>query len=493
MNKLRTRGATLLEMLIVSSISAIIVGGAVAQFRTIREVSDLTQSRHEALQKARVTLDRIAKTIRAAEEVVEILDDTVADDKLVVSDVDDINYVFYKQDTSSDIEYGIDTPTDILATDTSVTFQGYDAAGQVPRDEPERMSAVHVTVTSTIPGTEDTLTVSTRVHLRNKASWSVIQTQSYAPVHEVVRDGGFVDFDLGYGEPDGQFAYLNNNAKGKYSGFATGGNTGTVARMVAGMYIRYRSGEMNVTVYHGGNTVYDQEWKDERLDSVLNTWGWLWIDVTDAQPSWSDADIDQMEIQIEDSKNLDCDFDSFAVLALFDEAITTYFWADRQGDGRYPSDWQNADLALGATDGTYAVGQWTTQQKQSYRVTVPADDHRIIGAHVVFQGYVVPTYEDDEIEVRCALPQSAQNEGVKVLVTEATLTDYEGAANEGMFFADMSAAYAWTWDMLNDYEIRLRLKTLAGGSHTTFMADAVGWKIIHVQPPSKFITGWGEQ
>jgi len=496
MNPRRTRGTTLLELVIVVGISTLLVSGAALHFRTIRQVSDLTQRRREARQNALVALTRIARHIRSGVSVDEIKGyDPVNHDYLYVSDPNTL-YTFYKNKNSPDLLYGINTPTAVLAKNVTVEFRGYNASGLVDPSRPADMYAVQVTASAAIAGTTEKVSVSTLVRLRNKRPADEVgQTVSYATDYVTAEKGGLLNYANAFGPPDEQFASPTKDGAGTLFGFARGDNRGAIKRIYAGIRIRYRAGRMKVRVFYDGTKIFENTEYGHNipLDQYLNTWGWLWIEITSLRGSWIDTDIPRLKIYAKNEDgNLDLDFDSFAIKALFDSPLSALYWADREGGNNYPKEWTFVDSAFGAPNNVYATGYWPGEDRHSFRMTVPANTDTIMAVHAAIEGYIVPPYKDDKIEFRTALPTDGEATGTHRDATKDNgLTTIVGALNEGIITVDMSADREWTWADLSNYELRVKLKK--GGEPTTFMADSVGWKVFYVPPPARGIRLWSEQ
>jgi len=492
-----TLGTSLLELLVALSITTVLVSGAALHFRTLRQAGDLAHARREAAQNARVALTRIARQLRAASAIADISNPDNKQGFITSTDADGNDHVFSRQPGADELRYGIDAADDLLATGIkSLYFQGYDAQGEVPQDEPERIEAVQVTLTASIPDSADTITLGTRVRLRRHAAAGKPRSHtSYASVYEQLDEYGLVNYDLAFGEPDGLFAYLDDEGSARYSGFSEGPYAATIHSIQAGVRLGCRRGDLKVQIKLAGKKKYSVEYKSDDLTPFLGRWDWLWIDITEEENSWDETDIPDLSIEVKEGR-ADCvaGFDSFAVRALFDEPETTLVWADRQGDGQCPNEWQDADNAIGAPDDVYAAASWADQHKQSYRATATSTGDEILAVHVALSGYLVAPYNNkDKIALRIALPDESTSAGITYVAEKETLRDYVGQENKGIFFINVTGSRPWTWDALSDCEIRLGLvKDRRSRGPTMFMADAIGWRVTHAPESGKGISQWSE-
>jgi len=488
----RRQGTSLVEMLFVLAASAIVVAGAATQLRALRLVADETSRRREAVETARGALDHIARRVRSATQVVKIRGPSHPHDRLELKHGDGTVYVYYKHPDLPHLKCGIGEATAVLAPNTLATFQGYDADGPVDDGDAEKIRSVAVTISTHIADTAEAVTLATRVYMRNSVpKEQVRQTLSYATAYRQTGGDGFYNYPRAFGEPDDSYASPSDAGAGAFYAFDRGDYTGRVCLIQAGMRVRYTQGEMKVTVRHGRTKEFEKVYGEDELAGLGSTWGWLWIDITDTRSSWNEGDIERLSIEVEDRRNLDMCFDSFAIRAFFEEPLTTVFWAARQGSGAYPNQWVFADLALRAPDDACAIALAYFEPTQSYRVAIPERSDELLGVQVALDGYVDDRYRDDRLEIRTALPDEGTGAGVTHVLDKNTLVHFKGSRKKGTMLADVGGDRVWTWDSLNDYEIRLRLRK--GRRPRTLMADAVGWQVYYVPAQSISLQGWGEQ
>jgi len=488
----RRQGTSLVEMLFVLAASAIVVAGAATQLRALRLVADEVSRRRGAAETARGALDHIARRVRSATQVVAIRGPSHSHDGLELKHGDGTVYVYLKLNDQPHLKCGIDEATHLLAPNSSVSFQGYDADGPVDDSDPEKIRCVAISISTHIAGTAEAVTLATRVCIRNTAPKAQVrQTLSYASRYTETEGDGFYYYPRAFGEPDDSYATPSGGGGGSFYGFDRGDYTGRICLLQAGMRVRYTEGEMKVTIRHDGTKEFERVYGEDELGAFGSTWGWLWIDITDTRSSWNEGDIERLSIEVEDRRNLDMCFDSFAIRAFFDEPLTTVFWAARQGSGAYPNQWVFADLALRAPDDACAIALAYFEPTQSYRMAIPERSDELLGVQVALDGYVDDRYRDDRLEIRTALPDEGTGAGVTHVLDKNTLVHFKGSRKKGTMLADVGGDRVWTWDSLNDYEIRLRLRK--GRRPRTLMADAVGWQVYYVPARSISLQGWGEQ
>jgi len=489
-----TRGASFLEILLVVSLSAMLVVGAASYFRTLRQVSDLAHKRREALQNARVVLERIVRRIRPAKQIVAITPEAEPAGSITIRDFDEVNYVFALQGT--EVYYGIDAATDLLATAVqSLRFQGYSSEGPRPPEEPAGIEAVQISISTAIPGTLKTIDLTTRVRLRRDVDFNQVRsTTSYASAYEKTLGGGLSNPSCAFGAPDDNYALCREDDGGRYYGFDTGQHTGEVQSIYAGLRVNRIGGLLQVIVRHDTTILFDRSYTEEELDPVSRTWGWWWIDLSGLQAGWTDQDIDNLSIEVRDpgTSGTKVRFDSFAILAAFDAVQTSLFWADREGGGACPNEWTNASNALGEPDDLHATGQWNTEDWQSFAFPVPDSNDLIVTIHLLLECYLSSSVALDELEIRTAPPADNPLLGPEhVLIDE--LNAYVGPANEGTLEVDLTNDRPWVWDDLETHEVRFHLDR--NGDPDTFRTlhvDAVGWRVVHRAPPERGIRIWSE-
>lgn len=490
MKSCRPSGASLVEVLFVVAISTVVMVGAAAHFRTLRQASDLVQRRRDTFQNARVALERIARDLRCARRVAAISDPGDSAGSITVTDWSDDDHVFAVVGT--ELRYGIGSATDLLAQNIqSLTLEGYDWLGPVAPIHPGRVQIVKMTLTAAIPDSSDTVNLTTRVGLRRGLGGSRI-SMSYASQSTVV--------DLAYpwnayGAADGLYAYGTKKTDARLHGFTANTYTGPLHRVFAGLQLRIFDGPMSMRVYHGGQPIYDYVFTDADIALLSAQWGWWWLDITETTSgpqTWSHEDIDDLTVEIQG--NGIAWVDAAVIRAFFDAPDSVFFWADRQGDGvLMPNDWEHPANALGSPDNFYATADWANKTTQSMRATVSSIDGEILAVHICLEAYVDAPfgYTDDWLEVQAALPsESFSNAPIHPI--RGGLGAYVGAMNEGLMFIDISNDRPWSAAELDARQLRIHTEVQGLTDALDLKVDAVGWRVI-VAPFNSGIFRWSEE
>jgi hypothetical protein len=480
-------------VLFVVTSSATLVAAAALHFRGLRQVGDIAHARREAMQNARVALERMARQVRAAKAIAAVTAPSDTAGAITITDMSDANHVFEFQ--AGRIEYGIDKAKDHLATGiAALTFQGYNASGAVPEESPEAMEGVEISLSAAIAGTSDTFDLTTRAHLRRQAPVIAIRhTRSYAAAHTRTL-GAIRRPERALGKPTGSLATLGNGDGGRYDGFDRGTETGTVLSMLAGLRMRHSRDDLRVIIRHDTTVLFDTTYTAEDLDPIHWKLRWWWIDLTALRPLWTDADIDRLSIELQDPGpgRTSMRLDSFCILALFDPAEPT-IWADAPGGGACPNEWADADNALGAPDDVYAVGGWDGEDYHSFPMPDPGFDGILVALELWIEAYLSSPVDRDDIHVRCAPRTAGKETGSRIELDDEALNGFVGSANEGRIVVGLTHYRDWTRAELRDYEVRLKLDRDDDPlSSREFHVDAVGWRLVFI-PTVRGIGSWSEQ
>ena len=485
-----TRGASLLEVLMVISIGTVLIAGAAAHFRTLRQVSDLAASRQEALQNARVAFERIARQIRTARQVAAISADTAT---ITLLDFNDVTHIFALQGT--DIRCGNAAATDLLAAGIqSLSFQGYDKDGPLPAEQAASIDAVEVALVAVIPGTTQTVDLATRVRLgRELDFFQVRSSTSYASQYATTLGSGLTNPTYAFGESDGLYAECKDNCGGRYSGFAHGPHYGVVHSIYAGLYMNHKSGSLQIIVRYDNTVLLDRTYSDADLKPVHDNWGWWWINLTSLRAQWLDDDVDHLSIEVRDPGpgNTNVRFDALCIAAYFDPVQTDLFWANSTGSGACPSEFTNPALAFAAPDDQYATGHFEGEDWQSYAFNVPDSRDAIVSLQVRLDGYFSSLFLASYIELRTALATEAKDKGVLHTIDVVDLLPFVGSASKGTILVDITNDRAWTWNDLKTFEVRLHLRDHDIVS-LVYQLDAIAWRVVHRAAVERGIRTWSE-
>ncbi len=548
-------GATLLEVVIVVAISALVIGGVAAQFRTLRQVTTTVEQRREALQRARVAFDRMSRVIRQAKSITAISPETDPLGSITVLDFSDQTHVF--QLLNESLYYGSTVPADRLLAEgfQELRFEGFDADGAVAPDSPGDIDAVRITATVAIPGTTDTMSLSTFVRLRRQVvQCQVRNVTAYATQYQTTLGSGLQSASRGLYAPDGKYARLRASQGGRYYGFGQSKYVGPIYYILAGFRMRYLGGSLRVVVRKGWWPIYSRTFSPDDLAHVKGKAVWWWIDLTDLRYGWDETDIPDLSIEVRDptttsrmfspsgvsrvkgkkgktvrwrtdrtaqrpgwdqrnipdistkardpgTRDADAEFDCFAIRAFFDPPPTLFVRANREGKGtKWPNQWSSPEEAFGEPDDAFAIGQWATEQSQAYRTAKVSSEDEIISVQAYINGYIsvgggfwgLLQSLDESLRLRVAKPNEKADAGVEHSRTIAEMLDRIGYDRRGDILFDVTNDRKWTWRSLDDYEIRIKLDR-NNSAAASLRADAVGWRVTYLGSSERGVSQWVEQ
>ena len=488
----RTNGTSLLEVLLVVAVSAVLVTGAAAHFRSLRQVGDTTRARREALQNARVALDRMARAVRAALEIKDVKSPNAGNELIQLGmPADDCKFELKEGDLLYD---GADDGA--LATGVTLfRIAGFDAQGNVvPNGEPQLMRRVALTVAVGIAGTSDSVQYTTSVRLRTEPIAGENHAATYYASHHTQTAGQIADADEAFDKADGSFAQCRDEDGGRFGGFDPGDDAGAIGYISAGFRLYHLSSSLRVIIAKEGVVLVDETFLDIDLPPWANRWGWMWFDLTHLQASWDQDDVRKLSIEVSDPGpgRTSVDLDCFALKVIYGRPCIRMLWADREGGSQWPKEWINADQALREPDGLTAEGRdHDTYDMQGYRATVPTPDSNpeITAVELCIHGSVAAAVALGAVEVRVALADGPETEGTIHALFPRHLNQFVGLANQGNMLIDITGYDDWTWHKLDEREIRLHVDT---GGGRDLHVDAVGWRIIYPAETSSGISGWSE-
>jgi len=500
----RQRGATLLEVVIVVAISALVVGGVAAQFRTLRQVTTRVEQRRETLQRVRVAFERMGRLIRQAKAITAITQPTDPQGSISILDFSDQTHVF--QLINQSLYYGSSVPADQLLAEgfQELCFEGYDANGPVSPSTPWDIDGVRVEATAAVPGTGETVSLATFVRLRRQVVEAQVRSVTcYATQYQTTLGAGLEKASRGLYEPDQRSARLRGRCGGRYYGFSQSRYAGPIYYILAGFRMRYRGGSLEVVARDGSSSIYSHTFSPSELAHVKGKTVWWWIDLTDLRYGCDEGDIADLSIEVRDpgTGDADAEFDSFAIRAFFDPPPTLFLWADREGKGtNWPNQWSSPEKAFGEPDDAFAIGQWSSEQSQAYRTAKASSKDEIVAVHACINGYIsisggsggLPQSLDEALKVRIAKPNEKADAGVEHSRTIAEMLDRVDFSRRGEVLFDVTNDDKWTWRSLDDYEIRIKLDP-DGSTAASLRADAVGWRIIYLGTSQRGVSQWSEQ
>ena len=490
--KLRhAQGTSLIEVLFVVATSAVVLSGAAAHFRTLRQTNDLTDARREALQNARVALDRLARDLRAAKTITSLTAPTNTAGSITITDSSGVNHVYSL--VGSEIRCGLLAATDLLAANVkSLSFQGYDGLGTVPETNPGGIDAVQISLTASIPNSTGTIPLATRVRLRRQTGGACRSYASYAAAYTTTLGSGLSNPTNAYGAPNGTLARLGDTRGGRYSGFGPGSYTGTVYCVLAGTRLYHYKNSLQLTIRYDSTVLLDKTYTNSDLAPVHGLLGWWWLDITSTRKSWTATDLDNLSIEVRDpgASKTQVDFDCFVIRSFFDPPKTTFIWADRLG--KLVNNWQSPANAFGAPNSAYATGSWTNEDYQSFGFAAPTSKDEILTVAACVQGYVTATIADDRMQANCAPSGKGWGYGTTHNLVASDLNPFVGFLKQGAITSDLTNDRVWAWGDFGTYEARFFLDRV-DGADAALWADAVGWRVLCAPSGGKGISQWSEK
>ena len=488
-----SRGLTLLEVLLVMTLSTLLMAGAVAQFRSLGQAADTVHARDEVLQNARAALSRMACAIRAAKEIASIDYDPTSGE-MKVRDNDDVIHHFKHDAATSRLLYGQAMATETLAEHiVGLAFEGYNRAGPVPASDPYRIDSVAVTITVRVPDTTDTVDFSTRVHLRRTGIGTGSRYSISYATQYTAGVAGIADYWNCFGPPDDLYGYSPSKIAGTLHGFTANSYTGPIYLIFAGFRVRFmESMPTTFTVHHAGTKISEYTFTTEDASYYGSELRWWWMDITALRSTWSDGDIDGLSIEIVGNGVIR--IDAAAIRAYFDPPENIIFWADRIGDPTlFPSDWTNPSLAFGVPDDNHASADWENKVSQSFHATVTPIEGDILLVQIVAEMHILaPTgYQNDWIQGQAALPTEGLT-NAPIHQSRGGLSAYVGTENEHLLAIDITNDRPWDVASMNARDIRLMTIKQGGGDGLTLKADAVGYRVVHGRPAERGIIIWNE-
>ena len=154
---------TLLELVIASSMMALVMTTVMVVLRTGRQAWDAHEGDYVLVESAHATLRHIVRQIRQAEAVADIDEvDTISSQltlQMPAEDPDPVTCVWLHQHGNEEVAYdryvgAVGTPTDLLSPGiTDVTFTGLEANGLTATADETKMQCVRVDVVIELPRT----------------------------------------------------------------------------------------------------------------------------------------------------------------------------------------------------------------------------------------------------------------------------------------------------------------------------------------------------
>ena len=146
------RGFSLLELIIASSMLAMLLTSISVVMRAGRESWDAHEADFTRVEAAHSVLRHIVRQIRAAESVSEVTDATDNSGRLGLRMQNGEIHIWAHDNTNNRIDYGVTTPDNLLAPEvTGLRFSGLEADGVTAAATAADVQCLRIKVTIELP------------------------------------------------------------------------------------------------------------------------------------------------------------------------------------------------------------------------------------------------------------------------------------------------------------------------------------------------------
>lgn len=148
----KRRGLSLLELIIASSMLAMLMTSVAVVIRAGRESWNAHEADYVRVEAAHSVLRHIVRNIRAAEAVTEITADTDDSGRLGILMPNGETLLWAHDNGASVVNYGVSSPSELLAPDiTGLRFRGMRADGVTAAATAADVQCVQIEVTIQLP------------------------------------------------------------------------------------------------------------------------------------------------------------------------------------------------------------------------------------------------------------------------------------------------------------------------------------------------------
>jgi type II secretory pathway component PulJ len=148
----RRLGMSMLELVIASSLLAMVLATVGVVMRSGRQAWEAHSDDYRRVEAAHATVRHIVRQVRQAIAVSQISSSTDSSGRLSLQMQDGSTVVWDHDDASDSVQYGVTTPSSLLAPEiTGLRFIGYLANGTTVTANPAEVQAVRVEVTIQLP------------------------------------------------------------------------------------------------------------------------------------------------------------------------------------------------------------------------------------------------------------------------------------------------------------------------------------------------------
>jgi hypothetical protein len=143
---------TMLELVIASSMLAMVLATVGVVMRTGRQAWEAHSADYTRVEAAHATVRHIVRQVRQADEVTAITPNTDNSGRLALLLQDGSTVVWDHDSATNVVNYGVTTPSSLLAPDIiGLRFTGYLANGTTITTDPALVQAVRIEVTIQMP------------------------------------------------------------------------------------------------------------------------------------------------------------------------------------------------------------------------------------------------------------------------------------------------------------------------------------------------------
>lgn len=506
----RLPAMTLLETVLALSLMSTISLAAVLGVRVSWQAWSIQDQRSDTFQHLNGLLTHVTRHLRSTRSVVAVSAATDTSGYITITLPDDSVVKWDHDVATSQVLYGVDPPTDLLATGIdSLKFECFEIDGVTPTIVPADIRMIRTTASVTIPVQGTPFPLSSTVWIRKQQDALAAE---YVDFYASAQSGG-ASWDNKtnmFGPPDGLLSYGVQGARVK-ARIVQSAYSGTLGTVLAGLYLKTEApmGDdvLEIQIEHtdaGDGPLHT--FKQRSLLRFENDIDWFWVDVTNDYGSWTYADLDNIQVKIE---NVDAGaggstiyVDSVVIRTFETAALTQNFWLT--GGGPTFNEWGNTSGAVGPLDGNranstiFSVSSWDID-RQDYTYTGSWEDlGTIISVKLrIADFFMTATVVDDKFHVRLPTttePGETQDTAAPSTAAEVPinkLNQHVGIANAGSKTVDFSNLEAWTWPGIRSRFVRLYMSAI-GFPETEIYVDGVRLKVRYVPPTEAAVVLWEE-
>ncbi len=148
----KRRGMSLLELIIASSMLAMLLTSISVALRAGRESWEAHEADYTRVEAAHSVLRHIVRQVRAADSVTEITVPTNDSGRLGLRMPNGEIHIWARDNTNNRVDYGVTTPDNLLAPEiTALRFRGLEADGVTPAATAAEVQCLQIEVEIQLP------------------------------------------------------------------------------------------------------------------------------------------------------------------------------------------------------------------------------------------------------------------------------------------------------------------------------------------------------